>query len=149
MNDQANKGERQEGTDDGRASGWRTDGDPPRLFALRGAITAEDNTEQAILDAATELMQAVLSRNELQPEALVSCIFTCTPDLTAQFPAVAARRMGLDRVPLLCAQEIDVEGALTRTIRLLMHYYAPAGHKAAHVYLREATTLRADLSAAQ
>ncbi len=149
MSEQTNTGEAANAADEGAASGWRTDGEVPRLFALRGAVTAEENTEEAILEATSELMQAVLSRNELRPDALVSCIFTCTPDLTAQFPAVAARRMGLNRVPLLCAQEIDVAGSLPRTIRLLMHYYAPAGHKAAHVYLRDATSLRVDLSAAQ
>lgn len=125
------------------------EGDDARLFALRGATTAADNTEAAILEATTELIQEVLGRNELQHDALVSCIFTSTPDLDAQFPAVAARRLGLDRVPLLCAQEIGVPGSLPLAIRLLLHYYAPAGHRSAHVYLREATALRTDLSAAQ
>ncbi len=120
-----------------------------RLFALRGATTASENTESAIVEATSELVSEVLARNELQHDALVSCIFTSTPDLDAQFPAVAARKLGLDRVPLLCAQEIAVPGSLPRTIRLLVHYYAPAGHRSAHVYLREATALRTDLSAAQ
>ena len=120
-----------------------------RLFALRGATTAAENTEEAILEVTTELVSEVLARNELPHDALVSCIFTSTPDLDAQFPAVAARKLGLDRVPLLCAQEIAVPGSLPRTIRLLVHYYAPAGHRSAHGYLREATALRTDLSAAQ
>lgn len=120
-----------------------------RLFALRGATTADANSEDAILEATTELIEEVLGRNELEHDALVSCIFTCTTDLDAQFPAVAARRLGLGSVPLLCAQEIAVPGSLARTIRVLVHYYAPAGHRAAHVYLREATALRTDLSAAQ
>jgi chorismate mutase len=120
-----------------------------RLFALRGAITVEANDEEAILDAASELIRELMSRNGLGPQSMVSCIFSCTPDLNAQFPAVAARDLGLDRVPLLCTQEIDVPGALPRVIRALVHYYAPVGHEAQHVYLREATKLRADLQAAQ
>lgn len=126
-----------------------TSGAEQRLFALRGATTASENSETAILEATTELVSEVLARNELQPDALVSCIFTSTPDLDAQFPAVAARKLGLDRVPLLCAQEIAVPGSLPHTIRLLVHYYAPVGHRSAHVYLREATALRTDLTAAQ
>lgn len=120
-----------------------------RLFALRGATTASSNTEEEILAATEELIVEVLRRNDLAPAALVSCIFTCTDDLNEQFPAVAARRLGLNAVPLLCAREIDVPGSLPRAIRLLMHYYAPAGHVPNHVYLRDAVTLRTDLSAAQ
>lgn len=125
------------------------DSGPLRLFALRGATTTTENTEVAILEATTELVKEVMSRNQLEPDALVSCIFTCTNDLDAQFPAVAARRLGLDRVPLLCANEIAVPGSLPRTIRLMAHYYAPASHTASHVYLRDATALRTDISAAQ
>ena len=120
-----------------------------RLFALRGATTASENSEDAILEASTELLTEILGRNELGPDALVSCIFTCTPDLDAQFPAVAARRIGLDRVPLLCAQEIAVPGSLALTIRVLLHYYAPVGQAASHVYLRKATALRTDITAPQ
>lgn len=135
---------------EGPIGGWAlTGGDEQRLFALRGATTSTENTEEAIIESTTDLVREVLARNELAHDALVSCIFTSTPDLDAQFPAVAARLLGLDRVPLLCAQEIAVSGSLERTIRLLLHYYAPVGHKPAHVYLREATALRTDLSAAQ
>ena len=79
----------------------------------------------------------------------MSCIFTCTNDLDAEFPALAARRLGLDRVPLLCAREIDVPGALPRVIRLLVHCYAEPASPARHVYLREAGSLRRDLEGAQ
>jgi chorismate mutase len=79
----------------------------------------------------------------------VSAIFTATDDLDSEFPAVAARRLGWDRVPLLCAREIDVPGSLPRIIRVLLHYYAEEGHSARHVYLREAKSLRADIEAAQ
>jgi chorismate mutase len=80
---------------------------------------------------------------------MVSCIFTATGDLDAEFPAVAARDLGLNRVPLLCAREIDVPGALERVIRVLLHYYADGEHKPQHIYLREARALRADLEGAQ
>jgi len=120
-----------------------------RLFALRGAVSVDDNTEAAILAGTRELVEAIMERNQLAPEQLVSCVFSATTDLNAQFPAVAARDMGLSRVPLLCTQEIDVPGALPRVIRVLLHYYAAPDHSPQHVYLREARSLRADLEAAQ
>ena len=120
-----------------------------KLRALRGAITVEHNDADAILDATEELMRAVLDRNSLATGDLVSCIFTCTDDLDAEFPAVAARRMGLSAVPLLCAREIDVAGALPRVIRVLVHCYADEGAPVRHVYLREAVALRKDLQGAQ
>jgi chorismate mutase len=120
-----------------------------RLYALRGAVSVERNDAQDILGATTELMQTIMQRNELAPENVVSCIFTATNDLNAEFPAVAARALGFDRVPLLCAREIPVPRALPRVIRVLIHYYAPEGHETRHVYLGEAKTLRADLEAAQ
>jgi chorismate mutase len=120
-----------------------------RLRALRGAITVEQNEADAIVGATEELVREVMVRNELGPEDLVSCIFTCTNDLDAEFPALAARRLGLDRVPLLCAREIDVPGALPRVIRLLVHCYAEPASPARHVYLREAVSLRRDLEGAQ
>jgi chorismate mutase len=120
-----------------------------KLRALRGAITVDANQADAILDATEELMRAVLEQNSLEPEALVSCIFTCTRDLDAEFPAVAARRMGLSAVPLLCAHEIDVPGALPRVIRALVHCYADESVAPKHVYLREAVSLRKDLEGAQ
>ena len=120
-----------------------------KLFALRGAITATQNSEQAILEATRELVGEIVQRNSLDPGQMVSCIFSCTTDLDAQFPAVAARDLGLDQVALLCTQEIDVPGALPKVIRLLLHYYAATGHEPQHVYLRDARSLRADLQAAQ
>jgi chorismate mutase len=120
-----------------------------RLYALRGATSVETNDAEAILAATEELMRALIARNELAIEQFVSCIFTATSDLNAEFPALAARRIGFDRVPLLCTREIEVPGALARVIRVLAHYYAPAGHVARHVYLGEARALRTDLDAAQ
>ncbi len=122
---------------------------PQRLYALRGAISASHDDAPEILDATTELMGEIMDRNALVPERVVSCIFTVTDDLTAEFPAVAARALGFERVPLLCAREIPVPGALARVIRVLIHYYADEDHEPSHVYLREALTLREDLQAAQ
>src|SRR5829696_1798447 len=120
-----------------------------RLFALRGATTVDENDAEEILSATTELMHELMERNSLAPDALVSCIFTLTEDLDAEFPAVAARRMGLDKVPLMCAREVPVPGSLPRVIRVLVHYYADADHTSSHVYLGEAKALRADLESAQ
>jgi chorismate mutase len=119
------------------------------LRALRGAITVEKNEAGAILSATEELVREVMERNSLEPEQMVSCIFTCTDDLDAEFPAVAARGLGLSSVPLLCAREIDVPDALPRVIRLLLHCYADPDSEPRHVYLREAESLRRDLEGAQ
>ena len=120
-----------------------------RLYAVRGAITAESNDVEAILDATEELMRELMLRNGIEPERIVSCMFTATDDLNAEFPAVAARRLGLDSVPLLCSRELDVPGAMRGVIRVLVHYYAPGDHAPAHTYLGEAQKLRSDLEAAQ
>jgi chorismate mutase len=120
-----------------------------RLFALRGATTVERNDAELILSATDALMRELMARNTLAPEALVSCIFTLTEDLDAEFPAVAARRMGLARVPLMCAREVPVPGSLPRVIRVLVHYYARDDHEPRHVYLGGAKALRADLESAQ
>jgi chorismate mutase len=120
-----------------------------RLFALRGANSVVANERDAILTATDEMMRALIERNELATESMVSCIFTLTDDLDAEFPAVAARQLGLDSVPLLCAREVPVPGSMPRVIRALLHYYAPETHIPRHVYLGEAKALRADLHAAQ
>ena len=120
-----------------------------RLFALRGATTVEANEATAILEGTEALMRALLERNALAPGDLVSCIFTLTDDLDAEFPAVAARRIGLSQVPLLCAREVNVPGSLPRVIRVMLHCYAAEDHEPRHVYLGEARTLRQDLAGAQ
>ena len=120
-----------------------------RLFALRGANSVERNDAPAILAATDELMREMITRNELTPETMVSCIFTLTQDLDAEFPAVAARQLGLSRVPLLCTREVPVPGSLPRVVRTLLHYYAEADHEPRHVYLNEARVLRSDLDSAQ
>ena len=120
-----------------------------KLRALRGAITVDRNDADSILEGTDELVRTVMERNKLSPDDMVSCIFTCTNDLNAEFPAVAARRLGLNTVPLLCAREMQVPGSLPRVIRLLMHCYCDPGTEPSHVYLREAVTLRKDLHDAQ
>ena len=120
-----------------------------KLRALRGAITVDENSAEPILAATEELVHELMERNSLSPDDLVSCLFTCTDDLNAEFPAVAARSLGLGAVPLLCAREIDVPGALPRVIRLMVHCYMDEEGEPQHVYLRDAVTLRKDLEAAQ
>lgn len=114
--------------------------------AVRGATQVETNDRDAVINGAAELVQAVLSRNEIDPADLISVIFTATPDLTAEFPAYAARAMGITDVPLLCASEIDVTGAMPRVIRLLAHVETDRPRsEVRHVYLHGAAALRTDL----
>ncbi len=120
-----------------------------RLFAVRGATQVEANDAEAILEATEKLMEEVIRRNGIAAEAMVSCLFTTTEDLDAEFPAVAARRIGLDQVPLLCCREIPVPGSMPRVIRVMAHYYASADHSPAHVYMGGAADLRRDLQSAQ
>lgn len=120
-----------------------------RLFALRGATSVDRNDAQAILGATEWLMREIMKRNQLGPDDVVSCIFTLTDDLDAEFPAVAARQLGFDKVPLLCAREVPVPGSMAMVIRVLIHYYAEDDHEARHVYLGEARALRLDLESAQ
>lgn len=120
-----------------------------RLFALRGANAVGANEREAILAATDALVREIMARNGLAPERLVSALFTLTDDLDAEFPAVAARRLGFERVPLLCAREIPVPGAPPRIVRTLVHYYDEPDHEPQHVYLGAAQSLRTDIAAAQ
>ena len=113
---------------------------------MRGATSVGGDTAEAILESTTELLTEVLARNGLETDDLISIIFTATPDLTAEFPAVAARVAGLTTVPLLCTSEIPVPGSLPMCIRLLLHCTAPGDREIQHVYLREARVLRPDLA---
>jgi chorismate mutase len=114
--------------------------------AVRGATQVDADDRQQVLDATTELLSAVLERNELAHDDLISVIFTATPDLTCEFPAYAARQMGINDVPLLCACEIDVPGAMPRVLRLLAHVETSRPRSdLRHVYLRGAQALRSDL----
>jgi chorismate mutase len=120
-----------------------------RVFALRGAVQAERNDRESILTSTDQLLQEMIARNDLEAPRMISCILTCTDDLDAEFPAVAARELGLDEVPLLCTREIAVPGAMERVIRAMLHYYAPTDHSPAHVYLGAARGLCSDLHSAQ
>lgn len=120
-----------------------------RLWGVRGAAQAVRNESEPILAATRELMEELIERNELDPSDFVSVVFTATDDLNAEFPAVAARELGLDQVPLICNREMDVPGAMPRVIRVLAHYYGPHDREPVHVYIGETRKLRADLHSAQ
>jgi chorismate mutase len=115
-------------------------------LALRGAVTCDENTK-AEIDAKTKrLVREMLDRNGIDHDDLVSVIFTATDDLTAEFPAAAARTVGLGDVPLLCARELAVEDGMPRCIRVLMHFQADVARTDLHhVYLDGARSLRDDL----
>ena len=117
-----------------------------RLLALRGAITCDENTKQEVEEKTQRLVKELLARNELEHDALVSLIFTATEDLTAEFPAAAARAVGLGDIPLLCARELAIEGGKPMCIRLLVHCYTDRPRdQLHHVYLDGARSLRDDL----
>jgi chorismate mutase len=114
--------------------------------AVRGAIQVDEDERTQVLDATTELLRAVLERNGLTSEDLISVVFTATPDLVSEFPAYAARQLGFVDVPLMCATEISVPGAMPRVVRLLAHVETHlARADVHHVYLRGAAALRRDL----
>lgn len=114
--------------------------------AVRGATQVDNDDREEILEAVGELVTEVLARNSLTTDDLISIVFTATPDVTAEFPAYAARLVGITDVPLLCASEIAVPGALPRVLRLLAHVETELPRAALrHVYLRGAAALRTDL----
>lgn len=115
---------------------------------IRGATVAAENTPEAILSATRELLTAIVEANPgLKPEDIASAIFTVTPDLDAAFPAQAARQLGWQHVPLMCAREIPVPGSLPRCIRVLLHWNTDRPqHAIRPVYLRAAAGLRPDLA---
>ena len=115
--------------------------------AVRGAVQISSNDRDEVLAGTTELVTEVMSRNALSTDDVISVVFTATPDLTAEFPALAARKIGFQDVPLLCASEIDVPGALPRVVRLLMHVETSLPRaRLQHVYLRGAAVLRLDIA---
>ncbi len=117
-----------------------------RLVALRGATTTEEDTAAAVVARTGELLAALLERNGVDHDQLVSIIFTSTRDLRSAFPALAARELGLGDVPLLCAGELDVVDGNPRTIRVLVHCYSARPRASLrHVYLHDARHLRDDL----
>ncbi|MBX9244099.1 chorismate mutase [Actinotalea ferrariae] len=115
--------------------------------AIRGATQLEGDEREHLFERTTELVQAVLAANDLGIDELISIFFTCTPDLRSDFPATAAREMGLGAVPLMCAVEIDVPHALPRVVRLMAHANLDRPRDdVRHVYLHGATVLRRDLA---
>ena len=121
------------------------------IRGIRGATTVTANQPDLILQATRELLEEILEENKgMQPEDVASAIFTVTDDLVSTFPAQAAREMGWNLVPMLCAREIPVPNSLSRVIRVLVHWNTDvAQSEITHVYLREAVKLRPDLVAAQ
>jgi chorismate mutase len=115
--------------------------------AIRGAIQVDENSRSAILDGTSELVTEVMTRNQLTPADVISVVFSATVGLDAEFPALAARSLGFQDVPLLCCTEIDVPGAMPRVVRLLMHIETAVARSAVqHVYLRGAAALRLDIA---
>ncbi len=122
-----------------------------RVRGIRGAISASENSRESILEATRELLQAILDANQITEfDDIVSAVFTTSPDLTACFPAEAARGLGMNEVPLLCASEIAVPNSLPSCIRVLFHVNTTKSQKEIrHIYLGEAARLRPDMTSAQ
>jgi chorismate mutase len=117
-----------------------------QLRALRGATTLDSDSREQVMQRTAELIQTILGRNEVAHEDLVSLIFTATDDVRSEFPAAAARSIGISDIPLLCARELDVEGAVPLCIRVLVHLYSnKEPSELRHVYLEGAKPLRTDL----
>lgn len=118
-----------------------------KVRGVRGATTVAEDSKTAVSEAVVELLSTIFEKNEIQEADLVSIFFTSTPDLTSEFPATAARSLGLVDTPLICAQEINVHGSLPMTIRVLLHAYSQREKgQIEHIYLRGATVLRKDLN---
>ena len=115
--------------------------------AIRGATQVESNTAESISAGVAELLLEILQANALTPSDVISVLFTASPDLTASFPAAAARSVGFELIPLICAVEIDVPGALDKTIRVMAHVETDLTHaQIAHIYLHGAKSLRKDIA---
>lgn len=116
------------------------------IRGVRGAITVTNNDAREIVDATKELLLDMIAKNEIRDEDIASIFFTLTDDLNAEFPAVAARELGMKDVPLICAREISIEKAMKKCIRILIHINSTKAQKdIVHSYLREAVKLRPDL----
>jgi chorismate mutase len=114
---------------------------------IRGATTADDNTSEEILRATRQMLALIIRSNGVQKEDVASALFTVTPDLNAEFPALAARQLGWMDVPLICAHEVSVPGSLGRCVRVLVLWNTDKrADEVAHVYIKEAANLRPDWS---
>jgi chorismate mutase len=116
------------------------------MRAIRGAITVERNSKESILKAVKELLETIINDNEIKGKEFVSILFTATPDLDQVYPAVSARQMGLEEVPLFCLQEMQVNGSLKRCIRVMVYINRDCSlSELKHIYLKDAVQLRPDL----
>jgi chorismate mutase len=117
---------------------------------MRGATTATANTKEAILEATQEMLELLIEANNVDRDEVASAYFTTTPDLNAEFPAVAARKLGWTSVPLMCGHEMSVPGSLPMCVRVMLHVNTEVGpHDITHVYVRGARALRPDLSTSE
>ena len=117
-----------------------------KLLALRGATTCDEDSKVEIDRKTQQLVTTMLERNHVDHDSLVSIIFTATDDLHSEFPAAAARALGLGDVPLICARELDIAHGMARCIRIMMHFYGDMERSDLHhVYLDRARALRDDL----
>jgi chorismate mutase len=115
--------------------------------AVRGAVQLERDEREHMIASVGELLLGILDRNDFTAEDLISVLFTATPDIASEFPAVAARKLGITDVPLLCAQELDVAGAMPRVVRVLAHVETSLERsEISHVYLGAAVALRKDIA---
>ena len=117
-----------------------------RIWAIRGAVTLESDTRVQVQEKTQRLVKEMLARNDVAHEDIVSIVFTATEDVSAEFPATAARALGLGDVPLLCARELTIDGGMPLCVRIMMHVYTDRGRgELHHVYLDGARSLRDDL----
>jgi chorismate mutase len=117
-----------------------------RVRAVRGATQLEEDSRGHMLERVAEMVTGVMQANELSVEDFISIIFTATADLTSEFPAYAARQLGFDDVPLICARELEIEGSMPRVVRMLAHVESHMTRaEVTHVYLHGAAGLRRDL----
>jgi chorismate mutase len=117
-----------------------------RVRAIRGATTVDHDTRDEVIARTQELVREIVARNAVEPDDMVSILFTATDDIHSAFPAEAAREAGLTRVPLMCARELEIEGGMERCIRILLHVYTGlSADELRHPYLHGARQLRTDL----
>jgi len=117
-----------------------------RVRAIRGATTVEHDVRDEVIARTQELVHEIVTRNDVDADAIISILFTATEDIRSAFPAEAAREAGLTRVPLMCARELAIEGGIERCIRIMLHVYTPLGaDELRHPYLHAARQLRTDL----
>ena len=115
--------------------------------AVRGAITVENNTPEEILEETANMLKAIVEKNQIEKDDIISAFFSVTKDLDAAFPAAAARKIGWTDIALMCTNEIDVPGSLQKCIRVMVHFNTnKANSELVHVYMKGAKVLRPDIS---